>query len=165
MHINFKILAAKKRKVMKLISDLKNCESDDKLEHKISAEFNRILQELNTMSEEKTKAIGKVRKMGSEIRNISQEINKEFKEYQKEMEAKHSEKEKQKDMPDDEADNDDDKKKEKNERRNQRRQEKAEVERRRAYEDDAGRDDYSMWMPPKNQRGDGRTDLNDKYGY
>jgi hypothetical protein len=24
---------------------------------------------------------------------------------------------------------------------------------------------YSAWMPPKNQTGDGRTTLNDKYGY
>ena len=26
-------------------------------------------------------------------------------------------------------------------------------------------DKYSTWMPPKNQSGDGRTSLNDKYGY
>ena len=34
------------------------------------------------------------------------------------------------------------------------------------YEEMSAQDDrYSAWLPPKNQTGDGRTNLNDKFGY
>uniref|UniRef100_T1IWV6 FHA domain-containing protein n=1 Tax=Strigamia maritima TaxID=126957 RepID=T1IWV6_STRMM len=33
------------------------------------------------------------------------------------------------------------------------------------YVYDASNPDYALWMPPDNQTGDGRTRLNDKYGY
>lgn len=33
------------------------------------------------------------------------------------------------------------------------------------YDQDVHSDDYSTWLPPQNQTGDGRTSLNDKYGY
>jgi len=36
---------------------------------------------------------------------------------------------------------------------------------KRQYDQDTHSDDYSMWLPPQNQSGDGRTNLNDKYGY
>jgi len=36
---------------------------------------------------------------------------------------------------------------------------------KRQYDQDTHSDDYSMWVPPQNQSGDGRTNLNDKYGY
>lgn len=32
----------------------------------------------------------------------------------------------------------------------------------KAYEED---DKYTTWMPPENQKGDGKTDLNEKFGY
>ncbi|XP_011310478.1 kanadaptin [Fopius arisanus] len=33
------------------------------------------------------------------------------------------------------------------------------------YPDNLDSEDYSMWVPPVNQSGDGKTSLNDKYGY
>lgn len=33
------------------------------------------------------------------------------------------------------------------------------------YDQDVHSEDYSMWLPPQGQSGDGRTSLNDKYGY
>ncbi|XP_044756683.1 kanadaptin [Coccinella septempunctata] len=56
-------------------------------------------------------------------------------------------------------------KKKKNQRRIQQRQEKAEIEKRKGYAEDAKKEDYNMWIPPKDQSGDGRTKLNEKFGY
>lgn len=33
------------------------------------------------------------------------------------------------------------------------------------YDQDIHSKDYSTWIPPQDQSGDGRTSLNDKYGY
>lgn len=33
------------------------------------------------------------------------------------------------------------------------------------YDQDIYTDNYSMWVPPQNQAGDGKTSLNEKYGY
>lgn len=57
------------------------------------------------------------------------------------------------------------KRRKKNQRRIQQRQEKAEIEKRKGYEEDAAKEDYNMWVPPMGQTGDGKTGLNEKYGY
>lgn len=36
---------------------------------------------------------------------------------------------------------------------------------KKQYDQDVHSEDYSTWTPPQNQSGDGRTSLNDKYGY
>lgn len=57
------------------------------------------------------------------------------------------------------------KRRKKTERRLQQRQDKLENEKQRGYEEDAKKEDYNMWVPPRGQSGDGRTSLNDKFGY
>lgn len=36
---------------------------------------------------------------------------------------------------------------------------------KKQYDQDIHSEDYSTWIPPQDQCGDGRTSLNDKYGY
>ncbi|XP_074096974.1 kanadaptin isoform X2 [Cotesia typhae] len=55
--------------------------------------------------------------------------------------------------------------KKKNMKRMQKRAEKAFKESNKAYDEEIHNEDYSTWVPPSNQTGDGRTSLNDKFGY
>lgn len=49
-------------------------------------------------------------------------------------------------------------------RRKDKKMEKSKIMKKQ-YDQDVHSEDYSTWTPPQNQSGDGRTSLNDKYGY
>lgn len=46
-----------------------------------------------------------------------------------------------------------------------RKSEKSSKSIKKHYDQDVHSDDYSTWLPPQDQTGDGKTSLNDKYGY
>lgn len=57
------------------------------------------------------------------------------------------------------------KKKKKNMKRIQQRALKAEKEKIKSYVDEEYQEDYCTWVPPQGQSGDGKTSLNEKFGY
>lgn len=184
MHSDWKILSAKKRKVMKWITELRESESNEKLQYRVSTELNRLLSELNMMTEDKFKVIGQVKQMGHALKTISMEIDKDIQELKKGMNSAEAGSSKEPrdasqhtkldeepgpsklaENSEDNPDEVDEKKRKKNQKRNEQRQHKAEMERQRGYEEDASRENYNMWVPPNDQSGDGRTTLNQKFGY
>ncbi|XP_050312267.1 prolow-density lipoprotein receptor-related protein 1 isoform X2 [Anthonomus grandis grandis] len=66
---------------------------------------------------------------------------------------------------DDHSTTEDERKKKKHQKRNEQRQLKIEIEKRKGYAEDASKENYSMWVPPTDQTGDGRTSLKEKFGY
>ncbi|CAG9859222.1 unnamed protein product [Phyllotreta striolata] len=204
MDVDWKILFAKKKKVFKLIADMKRAGPDEKTKHRVSSELTRFLLEISSMTKEKCRAVEKVKKIAKEMKIISETIVKDFIDSEEtpvekdsnKMEAEEEEEAKcsqvsssnapvndssppndASNSPDSslnaleeqcesaENGNNDEKKKKKNQRRTQQRQEKIEQERQRGYEEDAYRENYCMWVPPDDQSGDGKTNLNDKFGY
>lgn len=168
LYVDWKIMEAKRKKIMKLIENLPaDSEPDEKIKFKITTELDRILNEVTNLTEEKSQTVSKMSQMGIELRNISDAAVKDLQEQWKKEDLE--EKQEQKlNAPSTSKELDretDDRRKKKNQRRIQQKQEKAEIEKQKGYEEDAQKEDYNMWVPPDDQSGDGRTQLNEKFGY
>ncbi|XP_030752128.1 kanadaptin isoform X1 [Sitophilus oryzae] len=81
LQADWRSLSAKKRKVLKLVSDFRQSTDNKTLKKKVSVELKRIMDELDNMTEEKFKVVRKVRKMGDVLKTISQTIGKAIKEF------------------------------------------------------------------------------------
>nr|CAI5846373.1 unnamed protein product [Callosobruchus analis] len=164
MHLDVKTLAVKKRKVTKLLTDLKNSKSNEKMDQEVSMQLNNILNDLKSMCrQESVVAEGTKIIPDPEIRDPKGSGGvKSFKLKARLLPQQPMEDEE--DSSDEECTNDE-KKKRRNQRRIQQRQMKADKEKLKGYTEDAGKEDYNMWVPPTDQSGDGRTHLNEKFGY
>lgn len=103
--------------------------------------------------------VGQVKVMGQALHTISREIDRDIKQLRSDMDMSSA------GSSQDDQSQDEDKKKKRNQKRIEQRQHKAEEEKRKGYEEDSRKEDYNMWVPPDDQSGDGRTKLNEKYGY
>lgn len=101
------------------------------------------------------------------MKQITIEIDKDIAELQKEIgdEAASGAESRLSEEINEPADDQADKKKKKNLKRIEHRTHKAEMEKQKGYAEDASKEDYNMWVPPTDQSGDGRTKLNEKFGY
>lgn len=152
--INWKIVNEKRRQIKKILSELRSNENNPQLEQKISLELNEILKELNNMTKKEQK---ETKPTLAEISSAS-EVTDNLKPETSERESCGSQ-----DNP--ETAEDAEKKRKKNQRRIQQRQSKVATERQKGYKEDSAKEDYNMWVPPQGQTGDGKTSLNEKYGY
>ncbi|XP_076253695.1 kanadaptin isoform X2 [Rhynchophorus ferrugineus] len=172
LQTDWRILSAKKRKVLKLMSDLRKSMNNQSLKNKVSLELKRIMEELDAMTVEKFKVVKKVHKMGDVLKNISVEIGKEITELSKTSQQPASLYDNptpgtssSSGMEPMESEGESSRSRDKLKRKEEKRKREEEFKKQRGYEEDAKKDDYCMWVPPTDQSGDGRTALNDKLGY
>lgn len=194
MNLDFKILSAKMKKILKLMLDMEREDRDSNLEHRISSELKRLISEISSIKEQKCKDRETVKKVVNEVQNVTAAILKDLRVPQFEDEEMSSPVRLEDGidvisaasesvntnispvdvLPENNSSNvvgsssnnlDENKKKKKNQRRIHQKQEKVEQERQKGYVEDASRENYCMWVPPNDQSGDGKTNLNDKYGY
>ncbi|VEN46154.1 unnamed protein product [Callosobruchus maculatus] len=163
MHLDIKTLAVKKRKVTKLLTDLKNSKSNEKMDQEVSMQLNNVLNDLKSMCKQES-IVAEGTKIIPDPENKDAKGSGEVKPFKLKarlLPQQHGEDE---DSSDEECTNDE-KKRRRNQRRIQQRQMKADKEKLKGYSEDAGKEDYNMWVPPTDQSGDGRTHLNEKFGY
>lgn len=171
-----RMIMARNRKVQKHIHNLiENYDSHNLL--RISKELQRIFHEIQDIVEKEHMVYAKIRILGVKIELVCSEMfkevrrlaekekkglsstsasSKQFNKASLQLEDEHDTKVTEEEL---------EKRKKRNQRRIQLRKEKAEIEKQRGYQEDARKEDYNMWLPPDNQTGDGKTSLNDKYGY
>nr|CAH7755565.1 unnamed protein product [Callosobruchus chinensis] len=162
MHLDIKTLAVKKRKVTKLLTDLKNSKSNEKMDQEVSMQLNNILNDLKSMCKQDS-TISEGAKIIPDPENKGPKGSGEVKPFK--LKARLLPQQQAEDDSSDEECTNDEKKKRRNQRRIQQRQMRADKEKLKGYSEDAGKEDYNMWVPPKDQSGDGRTHLNEKFGY
>ncbi|XP_060525709.1 kanadaptin [Cylas formicarius] len=134
--IDWKTLLSKKRKICKLISRIKDDADDSKLQFQIMSELEKAIEEVEDYREKNRHVLEELRRIRIDFVDI---LGSESRKRSPIGEASSSNLNKK--------------------------QKKAELEKQRGYKEDSTRENYSMWVPPNNQSGDGRTSLNEKYGY
>ncbi|KAL1489383.1 hypothetical protein ABEB36_014290 [Hypothenemus hampei] len=112
--------------------------NDGREVERLSMENKEILNKVEELSENNEQALKIAERIGEKLENATKQINNEMETIKRKL---------------------------KNERRTEQRKQKAELDKQRGYLEDSTKEDYNMWMPPKDQTGDGRTKLNDKFGY
>ncbi|XP_019768741.1 kanadaptin isoform X2 [Dendroctonus ponderosae] len=170
---DWKVLSTKLKKIMKWTTELQQNQSNGKRQHMITTELGHILADLNHMEDEKFKTFDMAKGSGHTLKNISMQIDKDLEELKENSsenapaaESRLSEEINEPDTREEEpADDQADKKKKKNLKRIEHRTHRAEMEKQKGYVEDASKEDYNMWVPPTDQSGDGRTKLNEKFGY
>lgn len=147
--------------LIKTINDFIDFRLGSNVDDVISVELNRVLDHLKEITTKKMNAIPEIHKETNKVQKKFKTIDSE---HQTRLESSTSDENPANDEKIDEFESEE-KRKKKNQRRIHQRQEKAAIEKERGYQEDAVKANYSMWVPPTDQSGDGRTNLNEKYGY
>ncbi|CAH2003793.1 unnamed protein product [Acanthoscelides obtectus] len=163
MHLDIKNLTVKKKRVTKLLSDLKHSKSNEKMDQDVSMQLNNILNDLKSICKQES-TVSENMKIIPDAVNKDAKVTSDVKPFKLKSRSL-PQQQMEEEISSDEGGTNDGKRKKRNQRRIQQRQMKADKEKEKGYNEDAQKEDYNMWVPPTDQSGDGRTHLNVKFGY